>query len=147
MAWATTSDVTSYTGQTVTNADITMAQALVEMYAEVTEDANTNLSTRDLRLLKMAVAYQTTWMVNQVDVFTRTNVTDLDQDGMVVKYRGKEARVVAPLAQRCIERLSWMTTRSIAVAAGPRIRTIEQYHEAWLKDQEDGPYVWASWNV
>ncbi|MGH3991904.1 MAG: hypothetical protein ACRDSN_05505, partial [Pseudonocardiaceae bacterium] len=104
--WATVADVLAYTGATVTDAQITQAQGVLDIMANVTNDAAANLKARDVRLLKQATAYQTVWMVNQVDTFTRTDVTGARQDG--VQFSAPEHNpdylILAPLAKRCLDR-------------------------------------------
>lgn len=136
MAWATTGDVLTYTGQSVTADDVTRAQAIIELYANVTEDADANLTIRDLRLLKQAVSYEAAWMKNQIDVFTRTDVSELEQDDAAITYAHRDAALLAPLAQRCLARLSWMGTQSIRVRGGVPRLTWDQYVHAWFRDEE-----------
>jgi hypothetical protein len=56
MAWATTAEALAYTGITVSNHNITAAQAVIELFSDVTEEDNSKLTPRSLRLLKQAVA-------------------------------------------------------------------------------------------
>lgn len=117
MAWATTIDVTTYTGLTATAAQVEQAQALVEIFADTTTDASEagNISPKNLRLLKLAVAYQTAWITQHPDAFTNIDLTQVQQDGVVATMQHNNALVLAPMAKRCIDRLSWRRTRSLRI--------------------------------
>lgn len=108
-AWATISDVDTFTGQTVTDAEIARAQAIIEIFANTTEEATdaTPVSGRNAKLLAQAVSYQAAWMSEHPDVFTNVDVSSFSQDGMSASHAHTEAALVAPLAMRCIRRLSW----------------------------------------
>lgn len=117
MAWATTSDVTTYTGLTATAAQVEQAQAIVEIFADTTEDASDagNISPKNLRMLKLAVAYQAAWITQHPDAFTNIDLTQVQQDGVVATMQHNNALVLAPMAKRCIDRLSWRRTRSLRI--------------------------------
>ncbi|MEV0220891.1 hypothetical protein [Streptomyces sp. NPDC050704] len=117
MPWATTSNVTTYTGVTVTAAQVEQAQAIVEIFADTTEDASDagNISSKNLRLLKLAVAYQAAWITQHPDAFTNIDITQVQQDGVVATMQHNNALVLAPMAKRCIDRLSWRRTRSLRI--------------------------------
>jgi hypothetical protein len=113
MSWATTAETLTYTGIEVTDAEIAQAQAIVELFADVTEDAT--LSTKNSRLLKMAVAYQAAWITEHPDLFTHVDVSTMLQDGLQFVSGHENAFVLAPFARRAINRLSWRRNRSIKV--------------------------------
>lgn len=117
MTWATTSDVATYTGTTATAAQVEQAQAMVEVFADTTEDASDagGISPKNLRLLKLAVAYQTAWMIQHPDAFTNIDVSQVQQDGVVATMQHNNALVLAPMAKRCIDRLSWRRIRSLRI--------------------------------
>lgn len=117
MAWATTSDVTTYTGLNATAAQVEQAQAIIEIFADTTEDASNagNISPKNLRLLKLAVAYQAAWITQHPDAFTNIDLTQVQQDGVVATMQHNNALVLAPMAKRCIDRLSWRRTRSLRI--------------------------------
>src|SRR5690606_17347206 len=82
MSWSTPAEATNITGVTIGQADLDRAQALLEIYVGVTEDALPNLKPRDIRLLKKMEAYQAAWMIKQVDLTGRSDVTLVDQDSL-----------------------------------------------------------------
>ena len=118
MAWATVAETLTYTKLTVTSADIDAAQFMVELFADVTEDAT--ISTKNLRLLKMAVAYQAAWISDHPDIFTHVDVSTMLQDGIQFTNAHANAGVLAPMAKRAIDRLSWKRNRSIRVKRAKR---------------------------
>lgn len=120
MAWATIAETLTYTGITVTSAQLAQAQAMVEMFADVTEEANANISTKNLRFLKMAVAYQAAWITEHPDLFTHVDVSTMLQDGLQFTRGHENAMLLAPMARRSINRLSWRRNRSIKVRPSKR---------------------------
>lgn len=125
MSWATVAETLTYTGITVGQDNIDAAQAMVELFADVTEDANPNLGTKNLRLLKMAVAYQAAWMTDHPDVFTNVDVSTMLQDGLQFTNAHANAGILAPMAKRAIDRLSWRRNRSIRIRQ--KKRNISQF--------------------
>lgn len=123
MAWATAAETLTYTGITVTDTEIAQAQAMVELFADVTEDANLNLHSKNLRLLKMAVAYQAAWITEHPDTFTHVDVSTMLQDGLQFVTGHENAFLLAPMARRAIARLSWRRNRSLKVRL-PKRRTM-----------------------
>lgn len=142
MSWATAADVLTYTGASATDAQVARAQALIELYADVTQDADGAMSARDLRLLGRAVAYQAAWMASGAhpDFFARTEVSELDQDDVTAKLAHADALLLAPLASRCLTRLSWMNGTIRANRRDPRAR-LHELEDLWLRDQEPAQ-VW-----
>lgn len=125
--WAETADVASLTGATVTDADIAKAQGIITLFVEVTPDSAFDsdgdstgmISPKNLRLLKMATAYQTAWMAEHPDVFTSIDASSYSEDGLSITQSNSSAHVLAPLARRAIYRLTWMRpNRSIRVGKG-----------------------------
>jgi len=114
MTWATTADTLSYTGITVNQDTLDSAQAMVELFADVTETSSDAglISTKNLRLLRLAVAYQAAWMTNQPDLFTRSDVGLMTQDGVSFTSPHANSAIIAPMAKRAIDRLSWRRNRN-----------------------------------
>jgi len=107
--WATPADVDGLTGETVSVADIRKAQPFIELFAGTTTDSSDNgwISTYNMRQLQRATAYQTVWMLSRPDLFTHTDVQGVSQDGVSAQYSHVNAALLAPLAKRYIDRLSW----------------------------------------
>lgn len=139
--WTTTADVLTLTGVTVTDADIAQAGAVIDVCSGVTYSTAlaAELSARDLRLLGLAVAYQAAWAKQQVDLYSRTDVSRVQQDGVTVDPANPDALFTAPLAARALAALSWnRRNRSTKVRRPQRTgqyRTLEQYAAAWLSDE------------
>jgi hypothetical protein len=116
--WATTDDVLAVTGSTVTDAELLQAQLIIEIVADVSPessfeagnpDVTTGLiSEKNLRYLMMAVAYQAAWMQAHPDVYTNADTKDVSEDGLSFTAGNKDANVLAPLARKCVRRLTWM---------------------------------------
>lgn len=113
MSWGTPAEALSVTGEEITQVQLDMASSLLEIFVGVVDTASSNLSGRDLRLLKKAEAYQAAWMSAQVDLFGRSDTTLVVQDGLQYSKGDQEMHILAPLAKASIMRLSWMRTRTI----------------------------------
>lgn len=120
MTWATVSDVATYTGVTATTSQVAQAQTVIEMFADTTIDASDagNISAKNLRLLKLAVAYQAAWITQHPDAFTNVDLTNFNQDQVSGTLAHANALILAPLAKRCVDRLSWKRIRPLRI--GPR---------------------------
>jgi hypothetical protein len=117
MPWATTGDVTLYTGLTATDAQVAQAQFVVELFADTTQAASDagNISQKNLRILKMAVAYQAGWITQHPDAFTGMDTTTVSQDQVTATWAHANAGILAPMAKRCIDRLSWKRIRPLRI--------------------------------
>lgn len=127
MAWATIAETYTYTGITVGQDNIDTAQAMIELFADVTEDTNANISAKNLRLLKMAVAYQAAWMSDHPDLFTHVDVSTMLQDGIQFTYAHANAGIIAPMAWRALNRLSWKRSRNIRIKPAQRNQLKNHY--------------------
>ena len=120
MAWATAAEVLATTGETVTEAKVAQASAVITIYAERTEDMRDALKPRDLVWLREATCWQAAWQGPKAGFARRDNVDEISQDGMnIVHGRGggqglNEHKVtLAPLAARALKNLSWKGTRTL----------------------------------
>lgn len=127
MSWASIAETLTYTRITVLQADIDAAQAMVELFADVTPDSDTRIHSKNLRLLKMAVAYQAAWISDHPDIFTHVDVSTMLQDGVQFTNLHANSGVLAPMAKRAIDRLSWKRNRNIKVRQKKRSLN----HQVW----------------
>jgi len=135
-SWTTPADVLALTGVTVTLAQLSQAQGIIDLYSGATLAAVDDIGDRDLRLLAMAAGYQVVWQVAQIDVLTRVDVKSASQDGASFTPASSDAMLLAPLAQRCLDQLSWNRPRSLRVqgCGERRYPTLAAYAHAWLTD-------------
>jgi hypothetical protein len=138
MAWADVAYTGNITGVVVTESHIAQAQAMIELFSGVTEDYA--ITGRDVRHLRMAVAYQAAWIKGQIDVSTRTDVSQVTQDEMSLQYANAEAPVLAPLARHCIKRLSWKTSRSVRTPRPQDAATKWDPEQEFVTDTGGPPY-------
>lgn len=113
MSWATPAEATTFTGDTILQADLDTATAVVEIFVGVTEDALNELKPRDLRLLKLMESFQAAWMKKQVDYTGRADNDLVDQDGLSYSKGDIDMHTLAPLAKRAFKKLSWNRTRTM----------------------------------
>lgn len=129
-AWATVEDVKTYTDFDATEAQVMRAQLMIELLADA--DVDDQIRPRDLKKLRAAVAYQTPFVVENVDLFTHVDMDDLRQDGVDATTSHDNAWLLAPMAHRCLRRLSWRGTRTRSVGQ-PRRRSLNV--DDWDYDQ------------
>src|SRR5690606_8545722 len=113
MSWSTPADASNITGDVIDQTHLDQAQALLEILVGVTEGALPHLKPQDIRLLKKMEAYQAAWMIKQVDLTGRSDVTLVDQDGLSYSKGDDDMHVMAPLAKKAYKRLSWNRTRTL----------------------------------
>lgn len=111
--WTTPDRASTWTRTALDQRALDAAYPIVELFAGVTVDVQDSLKPRDVRLLAYAEAYQAAWMASQADVTGRMDVTQVVQDGVQYSKDDPDAHVLAPLAKRCINRLSWRKSRTL----------------------------------
>lgn len=135
--WTTIEQTSTWTGVTVTDAGLAQAQGVVEVFADVTADASDagNISTKNLLLLQKAVAYQAAWMTLHPDVFLNIDISQMQQDQASFTSLHANSGVLAPMAKRCIDRLSWHRSRSLRLKRpGGTVSRTNQYDSAVRDD-------------
>jgi hypothetical protein len=139
-AWASAQDVIDATGVSVTDQQLVQAQKAVEVFSNrIYTDAD-RMRTRDLYWLGQAVAYQAAWLAGQFGLETRLDATQIQQDGVSTTLQG-DGLTLAPMAARCLRRVSWMRSRTVHIrsaveGAGPILGDA-------LADGMDDSLVWA----
>jgi hypothetical protein len=141
MAWATAAETLSYAGITPTSAQLAQAQGVIELFADTTVAASDagNISGKNLRLLKQAVAYQAAWISQHPDAFSSMDTTSFSQDQVSATMAHANAGILAPLAKRCIDRLSWKRIRPLRIGrrgAGPSIPRTMNTTSAVMDDRD-----------
>lgn len=128
-AWATIGETLTYTGISVSQDNLNAAQAMIELFADVIYDqtvdgdGNALIGAKNLRLLKMATAYQAAWITDHPDLFTHTDIQSINQDGIFYVHQHENSYVLAPMARRALKRLSWMRNKNIRIRPS-RNRTV-----------------------
>jgi hypothetical protein len=113
--WAQLADVVALTGVTVTQLQLSTANAIIEIFARrLYGVAGPRTGTRDLEWMKRAVAFQAAWMQGQPDFFTRLDVTTITEGRKSIGLK-EQTLMVAPMARMALSRVSWQKTRSIHV--------------------------------
>ena len=117
--WATTADVKTKTGVTVTDTERTIAVGVLETVTGLIEEVErVGISGRDRYWLKVATCYQAAFVFENPDLFSRADVTSASQDGESASYRNVDAHLLAPLARKAIRRLSWRGRRAFIPGGG-----------------------------
>jgi hypothetical protein len=132
-AWATIGETLTYTGISVSQDNLDAAQAMIELFADViynqTVDASGGalIGAKNLRLLKMATAYQAAWITDHPDLFTHTDIQSINQDGIFYVHQHENSYVLAPMARRAMKRLSWMRNKNIRIRPSSRRLTVRRF--------------------
>lgn len=110
--WATPEDVQNITRKQVTEDNIAVAQEIVALYAGVDPELDLNpdlsiISSANRSKLIRAVAWESVWAAAHPDLLETMDVQGVSQDGLSATYASEAAHFLAPLAARCIRRLSW----------------------------------------
>ena len=139
-AWATAQTVIDATGVTVTDQQLAQAQADIEIFSNRIYADTPRIRDRDLYWLGRAVARQAAWLAGQVGLETRLDATQIQQDQVSTTLQG-DGLVLAPMAKRALQRVSWMRSRTVHVrspieGAGPLLANP-------LSDGIDDALVWA----
>ena len=114
-SWAQAADVLTYTGETVTDAQVMQAQAIIDMFTARTYDALPRIGTRDLYWLKLATAYQSAWMLAQPDMYSRLDFATISAGSRPVELKGDTLRI-APLAAKAVEHQ--VGSQAVEIGAG-----------------------------
>jgi hypothetical protein len=132
-AWATISETLAYTRINVEQEDIDAAQVMIELFADVVyeqtydESGTALIGAKNLRLLRMAVAYQAAWMTQHPDLFTHTDIQSINQDGIFYVHSHENSYLIAPMARRALKRLSWMRNKNIRIRPSTRRLVSKSY--------------------
>jgi len=120
--WATTAEVDDLTAETVTEGQLTQAQAVMDLHSGRTVHSAAEIGDRDLHYLKLATAYQAAWMKHQPDMYSRMDLTEVPSDAGASAGLNESGMTLGPLARRALRQLSWKRSRSLAVGPAPRLR-------------------------
>lgn len=137
--WATPEDVFNRTQKTVSEVDIVVAQGIVDLYAGIDSDVvdAALIWPKDQKRLLKAVAYQAGFMASQDDITGRQDVKGVAQDGVSATFAHDGSVVLAPLARRAIQQLSWKRPRALRSTRGGRRRMgVLELAQAWPRDAE-----------
>lgn len=115
-SWAQADDVLAVTGETVTDAQVLRAQAIIDMFTArvYSADLLLRIGSRDLYWLKLAVAYQAAWMLSQPDLYSRLDFATISAGSRPVELKEDTLRI-APFASKALKRVSWLRSRSLHV--------------------------------
>lgn len=122
--FTTTTQVKTITGKIVNAGLIERAQYAIESYVGKFE-ADVTL-TRDLEILKRAVAYQAAYMLNNEDiVFEQMAVSTTMQNDAATTFKSGDSvsPFIAPMAVMVCSKLSFVKSRSIKT--GPISSTLD----------------------
>jgi len=118
--WCTADDVLLLTGKTVTDTQVAQASAALELHVGRTfyetvsnpDGGSLKVGRRDREWLRRACAYQAAWMLAQPDMYQRLDMDALASTGRPITLKDR-ALVLAPLARRALQRVSWLRSRSL----------------------------------
>ncbi len=113
--WAQLADVVAITGTTVTADQLSQANSIIEMISgRLYAISATKIGARNAEWLRRAVAYEAAWIPANPDLFQRLDVTGIAEGRKNVLLKDL-ALILAPLANRALNRLSWKRSRAMHV--------------------------------
>ncbi|MFG3051900.1 hypothetical protein ACGFZP_13245 [Kitasatospora sp. NPDC048239] len=140
-AWTDTDTVLAVTGAEATDVQVLTAQAAIEVMTGRTYADTARIRPRDLYWLGRAVAYQAVWAAQQAGLESRMDLTSSTQDGISANLTA-DAVVLAPMAARAINRLSWRRSRTIHIRS-PFVDGSSNYGINPLTDGSDDDMTWS----
>jgi|SRR5215831_6720628 len=126
--WAQSSDVQTITGVEATDQQVTIAGFIIDNYTgrpysmswvnQAGETIQYNwwqkIGAVDSYYLKLAVCYQTVWMMSQPDVMQRMEVHEIPTTRESLRV-AENALVIGPIAKKALSRVSWLRSRALHV--------------------------------
>jgi hypothetical protein len=142
MGWATVEQAYDWTGEEPSPKALALAQTMIEIFSGTTTIASDDglISGRNLRLLGQAVAFQAVWLDEHPDVLAAMDVEGVSQDGLNANYASVNAHLLAPMAARCLRRLSWTQEIRIRLSRAAR-RSDRGNRDSAVRDDQ---YEWSS---
>jgi hypothetical protein len=140
--WVTGAEASAITGITVSDAQVQVAQGVIDIYSNRTAAASGVFSKRDLNWLKAATAWQAAWQPAQAGYTSRSRVKSVSQDGLSVTFPDMASQDLAPLAGRALRNLSWKgkrTDRGATLGERPRGLFLQDYSN----EASDEKVVWS----
>ena len=121
--WCTIDDVLLLTGKTVSDAQLQQAATVLELhlgrtYQELVanpDGGTLKVGRRDREWLRRACAYQAAWMLAQPDMYQRLDMDPVAKSGVRGFVLKGDALLLAPLARRALQRVSWLRSRSLHI--------------------------------
>lgn len=146
--WATLDDVYAVTRRIVSEDDLALAQAIVEDQAGFFgEFDEADVSTRNQRFLKRAVCWQAPWVAAHPDILEAMDVTGVSGDGVSAQHATDTAAFLAPMARRCLNRVSWKHAplrirggRRVVVDTGNRDDAVRDDAFIWSPMSPEGSF-------
>jgi hypothetical protein len=140
MSWASGDDVVAITGEEATSKAVALANVMIEIFSGTTTVASDDglISSRNLRYLKQAAAFQAVWLDAHPDVLETMDVEGVSQDGLNATYANVNAHLLAPMASRCLNRLSWRA--QINARRSSRIASVRGNRDSAVRDDQ---YEWS----
>lgn len=144
MGWATAANVLALTGKSVTDAVVLEASAVIDIYANRTQEASAGMSPRDLGWLQRACSFQAAWMPSQPGFHQRNAVAQITQDGLQIIYDKEWQISLAPLAARALKNLSWKATKTVRMVS---VRTPMGYAGDFADEASDPYSTWEPFSI
>lgn len=144
--WATLDDVYAATRREVSEENLAIAQSIIEDLAGTeAEFEDSGISSRNQRYLRKAVCWQAVWLESHPDALDAMDVTGVSGDGVNAQHATDTAAFMAPLARRCLNRVSWKNGpirvgrgRSVVVDTGDRDDAVRDDAFLWARMGSDG---------
>lgn len=127
-------DVLVATGETVTDAQVSMAETIVETVAGVDLDAYDTFRPRDQKHLQTAVCFQAVYLSKNPLAASSADLRGLRQGDLSIFFStSRTANFLSPVAGLALTRLSWLRTRTIPVVSEFESRVGGDDEGTWVR--------------
>lgn len=132
--WVDVTQVLNLTNTEVGGATMAQAQGIINVESGVDPELlPVDLRATDRRRLEDALTYQAAWMAGRVTPFEETQAQGVSQDGVSAQYVTRKDIYLAPLAQLCLNQLSWASGAMRVKRQPRRFRSADDAQQAVLR--------------
>jgi hypothetical protein len=136
LCWCDVEHVSSLTGVTVTDDNMSQAQGIINSETGVYPEAlPEDLKAMDKIRLTDALAYEAAWVAGKIDLFAESTVKNVSQDGVQADYPSELSQYLAPLALVCLKRLSWNRAGAVFKRPGGKYPDADAARDAVLRGE------------
>lgn len=134
VCWVDVAQVANLTNTEVDGSTMAQAQGIINVESGVDPELlPIDLRANDRRRLEDALTYQAAWMAGRVSPFEETQAQGVSQDGVSAQYVTRKDIYLAPLAQLCLNQLSWASGAMKVKRAPRRFRSADDAQQAVLR--------------
>ena len=127
-------EIANATSTSPSASDVQVAQDIVELFAgrdllePLPED---RFTAADLRRLRLAVQWQTLYLLEHPEILTREMIKRASANGASVER--EDDGILAPLAARCLNQVSWSAGGVQVATLRPSLPYVRRQPDPWVR--------------